>query len=125
MKKFFRTTFSLILVTSIVFCFPIAASIADNELETPADDPVLESIAISENYRKIYTGTGSAITLGVYPQQTPFYMTIKMVDYNGTTVWEEGKWYIATSDHEWYIGANVQYVYLKAMSSVDVSLAYL
>ncbi|MBR2766797.1 hypothetical protein IKD67_01795 [Candidatus Saccharibacteria bacterium] len=61
----------------------------------------------------IYTGNGSDRWLHITPWVTPNTFTIRMVDYSGTTVWNQTFYTTGTTD--WFIGSNVRYVYLQGI----------
>ena len=119
---------SVVLALSICLCSVGLTAFAENGFDTPADDPIEPSPYQYSIYvntdpnadgTKIYTGVGSAKWLHISPWTTPSTFEIRMYDYSGERVWKEI--FTATETTHWYIGANVQYVYLKGgPSAVDV-----
>lgn len=69
----------------------------------------------------IYTGKGVDRWLHITPQLTPNTFTIRMVDYNGSTVWNER--FATTGTTHWFVGANVKYVYLKGIPGGVVTVS--
>lgn len=69
----------------------------------------------------IYTGRDVDRWLHITPWTTPNRFTIRMVDYQGNTVWEET--FKTSETTHWFVGSNVRYVYLKGIPGgvVDVS----
>jgi len=65
------------------------------------------------SYTLIYSGNGSDRWLHISPQITPNTLSIKMVDYNNNTVWEEQ--FTANGTTHWFVGSNVKSVYLKGV----------
>ncbi|MDO4611478.1 MAG: hypothetical protein Q4B34_01295 [Candidatus Saccharibacteria bacterium] len=61
----------------------------------------------------VYTGKGSDRWLHITPLTTPNRLTLRMVDYQGETVWD--KPFVANGTTDWFIGSNVQYVYLSGL----------
>ncbi len=68
----------------------------------------------------VYTGIGSDRWLHITPWLTPNRLTIKMVDYSGTTVWNET--FDTTGTTHWFVGSNVQYVYLRGLPGGTVTV---
>ncbi len=70
----------------------------------------------------IYSGKGSDRWLHITPWTTPNRFTIRMVDYQGNTVWRQSFDTTGGTTH-WFVGANVKRVYLTGIPGgvVDVT----
>ena len=114
MKKISRTL-AIMLALILILGVSCPLAFADDSLETPVDDPIepapVEKSVYSDIQTRIYTGIGKAQWLHITPLVTPNALIITMIDYSGVTVWQES--FTAMGVTHWYVGANVQYVYLK------------
>lgn len=133
MKKLFVKAVSSFLVLTLLICgISMPAFAAEQQ---PSESDVLEFVAAGEDadndssdaekilptraYKGIYsytetliyTGKGADRWLHITPWNTPNTLRIRMVDYQGNTVWQET--FVANDTTHWFVGANVKYVYLK------------
>ncbi len=70
----------------------------------------------------VYTGKGTDRWLHITPWLMPNQLTIRMVDYNGSTVWEE-TFYMTEGATHWFVGSNVKYVYLHGTPGGVVNIS--
>ncbi len=70
----------------------------------------------------VYTGKGTDRWLHITPWLMPNQLTIRMVDYSGSTVWEE-TFYMTEGATHWFVGSNVKYVYLHGTPGGVVNIS--
>ena len=140
MKKISKRILLLILAAIMLFCsMSITAFAADLKSDNQESSCALleksigtigdarpqsirDSIGIySDIETLIYVGKGSDCWLHIAPWLAPNRFTIRMVDYQGRTVWRQT--FTTTGITHWFVGSNVKYVYLTGIPGgvVDVT----
>lgn len=134
MKKVFGKNILPILIALMLICSVSAPAFAIN---AEADNDRNRYSAFTENvdenssdaskvvptraYKSVYSNTETLIYIGngsdrwlhITPWVTPNYLQIRMVDYQGNTVWLQ--YFTATDTTHWFVGSNVRYVYLMGV----------
>lgn len=116
-----KKIFVLFLTLAIIFSAGTISASAE-ELDTPADHPVIEEYTrnlYSDIWTTIYTGSGSSVELKVR-NATSFWVDIKMIDYNGNQVWYQYHTIQSGNTGYYHVGSNVRYVQMRVSDNIGL-----